>query len=495
VPRFTSGLSSILVALLAAGCGMPASGQVSAPVGQLPLDLRQRDSGFQPVFLSNDSFPAALHSVWRSRAYGFVVDFTGGEPEVFIEAGGLCWRTKLGQDPLFHFYSLSAYRLNGASEAIFTGPPGSTDYFYDRVGALPTQCKQRFSGSPVAVFDAFWNSMNDRYAFFRVRGVSWSQRRNQFRPRALRANGDGELYEILKESIGGFGDGHLTIRAEFGGEQHIYRQVRPEAERLLQALHLEDSGHLDTSKWSAWVQVDQGRIVSDLLPSGVTYGLGRKMFWGMAEHDVGYIAINAMEGYGTGVDEDVSLMASELDRALEGLTPARAIILDVTQNRGGDDRVARVIASRFADKKRLAYTKRADGSAAQPFYIYPAGPQQFHKPVYVLVSELTGSAAEVFALAMHVLPNTCEVGENTGGALSDLLETPLPNGWLLTLSNEIYSDPGGNRPEAVGVAPNRRLQVFLLDDHSASHVNAVRRVIAIAAEGQPCRSGSHVGEN
>lgn len=76
VSRLAPRLVRLLMTLLAAGWGMPASGRAIAPVGQLPPDLRHRDSGFQPVFLPNDSHPAELHSVWRSRAYGFVVDFT-----------------------------------------------------------------------------------------------------------------------------------------------------------------------------------------------------------------------------------------------------------------------------------------------------------------------------------------------------------------------------------------------------------------------------------
>jgi carboxyl-terminal processing protease len=160
------------------------------------------------------------------------------------------------------------------------------------------------------------------------------------------------------------------------------------------------------------------------------------------------------------------------------------MIVDVTQNRGGDDRIARTIASRFTDRKRLAYIKHTKGGDAQAFYLYPAGSRPFLKPVYLMTSQLTGSAAEVFALAMHALPNVSQVGRRTGGALSDQLKTPLPNGWLLMLSNEIYLDPFGHLYESRGVPPDREIPIFDVTDPARGHAEAVRQVVSLATAGK-----------
>ncbi len=53
---------------------------------------------------------------------------------------------------------------------------------------------------------------------------------------------------------------------------------------------------------------------------------------------------------------------------------------------------------------------------------------------------LTGSAAELFALATMSLPHIKRIGSTTTGAMSTALEKKLPNGWDFALSNEIFMD-------------------------------------------------------
>ena len=82
----------------------------------------------------------------------------------------------------------------------------------------------------------------------------------------------------------------------------------------------------------------------------------------------------------------------------------------------------------------------------------------FLGPVYLLTSDVTLSAGEVFALYMRALPNVIQVGGNTRGAFSDMIEKPLPNGWTLSLSAEVYRDPQGQSYEAQGLPPQRKFR-------------------------------------
>jgi len=69
---------------------------------------------------------------------------------------------------------------------------------------------------------------------------------------------------------------------------------------------------------------------------------------------------------------------------------------------GGDDEVSADIAALFADKVRPAYSKQAyRNGVMQQFEIIPHRAVCYHKPVYLLTSELTASAAEVFAMRMR----------------------------------------------------------------------------------------------
>ena len=46
------------------------------------------------------------------------------------------------------------------------------------------------------------------------------------------------------------------------------------------------------------------------------------------------------------------------------------------------------------------------------------------------------------------------MGQDTAGMLSDNLLKPLPNGWELSLSNEIYTSCDGQVFEGRGIAPD-----------------------------------------
>jgi carboxyl-terminal processing protease len=96
-----------------------------------------------------------------------------------------------------------------------------------------------------------------------------------------------------------------------------------------------------------------------------------------------------------------------------------------------------------------------------------------------MTSNVTVSAAEILTLAMRALPNVTHVGETTRGSLSDMLAKRLPNGWSVTLSNEVYLDAHGKGWEGAGIAPSLAIPVFIGDDDpAASHARALRALVA-----------------
>jgi carboxyl-terminal processing protease len=128
--------------------------------------------------------------------------------------------------------------------------------------------------------------------------------------------------------------------------------------------------------------------------------------------------------------------------------------------------LARRIAERFAGKRTLAYSKYAgdaEGASPQAIYLQPSDRPRFTGPVYLLTSNVTLSAAEVFTVAMRSLPNVTHAGQATRGCLSDELIKRLPNGWRVTLSNEVYLDSAGKAWEGRGIPPRLPLQVFSND--------------------------------
>lgn len=115
----------------------------------------------------------------------------------------------------------------------------------------------------------------------------------------------------------------------------------------------------------------------------------------------------------------------------------------------------------------------------QPLFLEPVKRPEFSGPTYVLTSDVTASAAESLTLAFRALPTVTHVGARTRGALSDAFEKKLPNGWIVTLSNEVYLDHKGNSWEGTGIPPDHEWTVFDPTNPFSGHTPAVERAIAL----------------
>lgn len=188
---------------------------------------------------------------------------------------------------------------------------------------------------------------------------------------------------------------------------------------------------------------------------------------------IGYLAIDAMIGFGNSEDTDDELAALEvgLDRAMQDLRDAQALVVDVRRNGGGRDFLSLAIASRFVANETLAYSKQARLGSGRTelidIYLSPRGAVQFLNPVFVLTSNETASAAEVFTLAMRALPNVILVGEATQGGLSDQLDKSLTNGWPASVANEYYLSPEGELFETTGIPVDFEIPQFSLQARQA----------------------------
>jgi carboxyl-terminal processing protease len=190
---------------------------------------------------------------------------------------------------------------------------------------------------------------------------------------------------------------------------------------------------------------------------------------------------------------------ADVDKAMKSakalFADARAIIVDVSLNDGGHDMIARRIAGHFAAERTIAYYKYPGDAGTverQPIHVEPLGDAPFKGPVFLITGQLTVSAAEIFVLAMRALPNVTQIGGTTDGSLSDILTKPLPNGWSLTLSNEVYLDADGVGWEGRGIPPDIEAEVAYDADGSERDVEAaelfVDHIRALAADAEHARA-------
>jgi hypothetical protein len=337
------------------------------------------------------------------------------------------------------------YTLSFDGQSLVAQDSGTSAFTFDRVDALPAACTG--SGGqptfdPVSTFDAFAAHMAEQYAFFELRGVDWNSQVATSRARVGPATSPAALFTVMSDAVAPLNDWHTTIHT---GAQTYSRGPGPNVAPHSQALFDFFQSHYMHSATSH--RVGNDLIAYQTLPDGV-----------------GHVVIVGMMGFTDGTAPDpvaAEIAAAEVavDQVLSALQDAPSIIVDVRLNGGGLDAVSLALANRFADQRRLVFTKHANRgdvvASERAFYIEPKGATRYHGKVTLLTSELTISAGETFVLAMRTLPNVTVMGDRTAGALSDALERTLPNGWQLTLSNEVYTAADGNSYEAVGVPPSK----------------------------------------
>jgi hypothetical protein len=125
-------------------------------------------------------------------------------------------------------------------------------------------------------------------------------------------------------------------------------------------------------------------------------------------HDIGYLKLNSFA--------DISVCEATARAAMNRLNEADAIIIDLRENRGGDPDMVMLLAAYLFDHPEYMYNPR-ENTTQRSWTLSPvSGNKLADKPVYVLTSGLTASAAEHFSYDLKMLKRATLVGETTNGA-------------------------------------------------------------------------------
>lgn len=288
--------------------------------------------------------------------------------------------------------------------------------------------------TPESNFEIFWHDFDRYYAQFEVRRVNWDSVYTVYRPQISPATSDRQLFTILSNIVYGINDMHVSLHTPLGD---VYW-------RGLVTGSYPSKRFINPCKY-----VQCGPRQSSFIER-----------YACQETDFGYISIPTFSGQGEGLTIGDSRYLV-IDEILSQWTDKKGIIIDVRGNSGGNWINAETIAGRFADRERVYSLRRqktgpgrTDFSPWKSSVIEPKGSYQFLKPVVVLTSRATASSAEMFALALHVLPNVTIVGDTTGGGVGNPVYRELPNGWTYRLSTEIEADANGRIIEGTGIFPD-----------------------------------------
>jgi carboxyl-terminal processing protease len=326
--------------------------------------------------------------------------------------------------------------------------------------------------SPEKSFEYLWKTFDDKYALFDAKGVDWKALYRVYRPKVTQATTDDELFQILSNLLGHLNDNHVTLSSK-----------NPDRFFSAGCLYQLFSGTGGSANaYEAFQKMMAERPVpKKYLAKGLQERAGGIFAYGWAGDGVGYFHFNRFT--------NLEASRQAIDEIVKAFRDAKAIIIDVRRNMGGDDRVGKMIADRFADKKRLYMTTRnrngpSHGSFASPkeWYVEPDGPAQFTKTVLLLADRTSVSAAENFALAMKVLPHVVQIGDLTSGCFADSAGAELPNGWSFSYSYNLFTDHRGFCWEGIGVPPEIR-QVNTEADLRQDRDHVFELAVAISASG------------
>ncbi|MBD0321547.1 MAG: S41 family peptidase [Gemmatimonadetes bacterium] len=167
--------------------------------------------------------------------------------------------------------------------------------------------------------------------------------------------------------------------------------------------------------------------------------------------EVGYVAIPSFEGDGWG---------GEMDGVLAALHNVWALVVDVRDNGGGNERNAQEVAARFADSTRPYRISRfRTGDGYEDFgppvvlTLVPGGARRFAGPVVLLTNRYVASAGEDFVCMFRVRPGAVVMGDTTLGVGSRPLNRTSPRGWQYRVPQSVQSTADGLVYQGRGIPP------------------------------------------
>ncbi|WP_342075970.1 S41 family peptidase [Yoonia sp. SS1-5] len=379
---------------------------------------------------------------WRAETGGVVLELTPLKATMFSETAHSCHTVIAfpAHMKLVEMLEGATVGMNGAQLELAIDGTLNTQRF-DRLDALPENCTAPDPASASArdVFDAAWTAMDEHYAFFDLHGVDWAARR-ALAPAPDARMDDAQLEDMLLAMTAGLDDGHV----HFGSDTRGYRSP---AER---PGWIPEGSNLNRDMLRQIAIANAGATI--------TKSQTAPIFYGLREDGIGYIMLREMDVDVPIGGRSMDAMATAFANVLADLDAAKALIIDIRYNPGGSDTVSFGLAGHFIEAPLPVFTKttRIGTTQTAPFtaILEPQGDAPDPRPVILMTSKLTGSAAEILTLAMREIPQVTTLGEPTSGGLSDVMGFTLPNGWGLGLSNQTYLTMNGDLFEKIGVPPD-----------------------------------------
>ena len=442
-----------------------------------------------PVLSENGAPSQNIRGIWSSSEKGWILEIEETGISRWQDTKAACYRSPASDatTPLMGQLEYQLYRISrDKQKAYFQYLPGDATASFTKLDALPDRCKTDQQYSPVKLFDIFVVTMSEHYAFFDERNVDWSSLVQQERVNLREAMSEAELWTVFSRMLAPLGDSHTKMVGLVDGDP-------ARIQFGLGTTLLEVRNGMTEGQWIPEL-VDQ--LMTDVLDPGAQL-VDDRVIIGEIDGRIGYIQIFTMGGFRNdhppGTIEwsvaELRRLDDILDDALSQFQNHDAIILDLSNNRGGYDAVTRAIASRFTDEPFVGYRVSVPGypEADKEYVISPHDGLRYDGPVFLMTSDVTVSGGEITTLMLRELDQVTLVGTPTRGAFSTPLAKPLPNGWYLELSNEVFSSADGTVFEGRGIPPDIEIDIYPTDAPVAGHKAAIEFIVSLIDAGDITR--------
>ncbi len=426
--------------LLAAAC---------APT-KTPLLLQDRSATAAPT-----SALGSAVTVWKMDGYGQIAEMGKDRVQIYYATQKTCV-------PLGRPYPVAGNHLGGDTGPTFT-ISGDTltiaasfytqQSTYHRLSALPQVCADAalHAKDPQYAFEAFWNTFNETYPSFKLRGVDWQKTYDAVRPTVDAQTDDIALKRIFVEMVKPLKDCSISMESGYGGAPFSNPAFddQPDWRSMGRGLTLNlGKTYLKEAQWT-----DSGRFYYGKLNASTGYWY------------IKFLGVAPQEG------NDAALR-KELDQIVTYFHGMSAVVIDARAVQyGGSAYYANLLAGHFTERATPAYTVQmlSDGklTPAQTVTVTPAETTFFRGKLFALMSPLDSGATEQLLLQLKAVGATL-VGEPSAGCLSESLSVPLPSADAnsrssFSLPYQVITTLDGKQYEKVGISPDVPVKMTLAE--------------------------------
>lgn len=331
------------------------------------------------------------------------------------------------------------------------------------------------------VFDRVWSEVRSQYYDPALHGIDWNAARREYRPQAMVAGNDRQLYRVLDQMLDLLDDKHAgAAPPAVARRQDAQRQRRPvmgvtlfpedgggyRIERVRAGSPAEQAGVAvgwrlpasDDAGWTPENDVVDGQPITvrflDLTGSPRDIILTPREMDPLpafvADHSRPDVLVLRIEGFEAG-------LGRWMGAQLADLPPETDVVLDLRANPGGLLMEADAVLSCFLPERLAWATRTSRSGRAATLRVQPGCGDRSApagNPLAVLVDQTSRSAAELTPAALQEAGRAIVVGEQTAGAVLISQDTRLPDGGRLTLSRSDFVTARGVRLEKRGVDPD-----------------------------------------